>query len=229
MLSRSRRVVACNDMKNIQELHRRTSPAPQPQALGWDGAKLWMGSRETKRLYSIDPSTWTVDCEIPASGTPWGLTVVQDELRVVCGETTDDNRIIRRCLQGKGFDGSFGLRCPDDTGSQLSFDGQRLHLSQWYAKKLLTLDAAGKVERMILIPHEICGQVYVDGCFYLVTTDREETTDYWLTRVNLGSTQPRIDDLVRIPFAARALAFDGRNFWTNHREKNEIVAFVRPD
>ena len=38
----------------------------------------------------------------------------------------------------------------------------------------------------------------------------------------------KIDDLARIPFAARALAFDGTNFWTNHREQNQIVSFARP-
>jgi hypothetical protein len=41
--------------------------------------------------------------------------------------------------------------------------------------------------------------------------------------------QPKIEDLVRIPFAARALAFDGKSFWTNHREQNQIVSFARPD
>jgi hypothetical protein len=40
---------------------------------------------------------------------------------------------------------------------------------------------------------------------------------------------PKIEDLVRIPFAARALAFDGTRFWTNHREQNQIVSFKRPD
>jgi hypothetical protein len=78
------------------------------------------------------------------------------------------------------------------------------------------------------VPHGICGQVFVDGFLYLVTTDAEETTDYWLTRVDLRPATPKIDDLVRIPFAARALAFDGTNFWTNHREQNQIVSFARP-
>jgi hypothetical protein len=39
---------------------------------------------------------------------------------------------------------------------------------------------------------------------------------------------PVITDLARIPFAARALAFDGERFWTNHREQNQIVSFARP-
>ena len=216
-------------MKDIQELQRLASPAPKPQSLAWDGATLWMGSRETKRLYAINGATWTVGWETAAPGTPWGLTVVAGELRVLCGETADDRRIIRRCLPGKGFDAKFALPCPDDCGSHLSFDGQSLILSQWYPKKLLTLGDDGQVERVITVPHGICGQVFVDGVFYLVTTDAEETTDYWLTRVDPRPATPQIDDLARIPFAARALAFDGKNFWTNHREQNQIVCFARLD
>ena len=33
------------------------------------------------------------------------------------------------------------------------------------------------------------------------------------------------EELARVPFAARALAYDGSRFWTNHREANQIVAF----
>jgi hypothetical protein len=71
--------------------------------------------------------------------------------------------------------------------------------------------------------------VIIRGIIYLVTTDAEETNEYYLTRVDLRPETPVIDDLARIPFPARALAFDGKNFWTNHREANQIVSFVRPD
>ena len=40
-----------------------------------------------------------------------------------------------------------------------------------------------------------------------------------------GDGTGEFTDLARIPFAARALAYDGARFWTNHREANEIVAF----
>lgn len=215
-------------MKDIQELKRLASPAPKPQSLAWDGSVLWMGSRQTRRVYAINPVTWSVDWETAAPGTPYGMTCVGSELRVLCGET-DDSRIIRRCIPGQGFDEKFGIPCPDDTGSQLGHDGRRLHVSQWYAKKVLALAPDGKVERVISVPHEICGQVFAGGFLYLVTTDDEETNDYWLTRVDPRPVVPVIVDLVRIPFAARALAFDGRVFWTNHREQNQIVSFARPD
>jgi hypothetical protein len=187
-----------------------------------------MGSRQTKQIYAIDPVTWTLRAEVTPPGTPHGMTAVDGELRVLCGETAEDNRIIRRYIPDRGFDSAFALPCPDDTGSQLSYDGRRLHVSQWYPKKLITLGESGQVERTIDVPHEICGQVFAEGCFYLVTTDDETTTDYWLTRVDPRPSTPTIEDLMRIPFGARALAFDGTRFWTNHREQNEIVSFDRP-
>jgi hypothetical protein len=215
-------------MNDIQELQRLASPAPKPQSLAWDGPTLWMGSLEKRRIYAINPTTWTTGWETASPGVPWGLTVVGKELRAVCSETVDSTRNIWRCVPGQGFDSQPVFPCPDDMGSQLGYDGQRLHLSQWYPKKVLTLSTEGKVERTINVPHGICGQVFVDGFIFLVTTDAEETTDYWLTRVDPRLATPKIDDLARIPFAARALAFDGKNFWTNHREQNQIVSFARP-
>lgn len=216
-------------MNNITEIQRLSSPAPKPQSLAWDGSTLWMGSRETKRIYRINPVTWAVVWESAAPGTPWGMTAVDNELRVICGETEGDNRIIRRCIPGRGFDGKFGIPCPDDTGSQLGYDGHRLYLSQWYPRKVLALGDEGQVERVISVPHGICGQVFIDGFIFLVTTDEEEKGDYWLTRVDPRTATPTITDLARIPFAARALAFDGTRFWTNHREQNQIVSFAPPN
>ena len=215
-------------MNDIREIKRLASPAPKPQSLAWDGSILWMGSRETRRIYAINPASWTVGWECAAPGLPYGMTSVGRELRVLCSETADDHRIIRRCLPGTGFDDTFALLCPDDTGSQLGYDGQRLHVSQWYPKKVLALDVHGNVERVITVPRGICGQVFVDGFLFLVTTDAEDSTEYFLTRVDLHPATPRIDDLARVPFAARALAFDGVNFWTNHREQNQMVCFADP-
>lgn len=216
------------NMQDVEELLRLPSPAPKPQSLAFDGTLLWMGSLETCRIYAIDPRTWTVRSETPAPGTPFGMTVVGDELRVLCGETDEDHRVIRRFVPWHGFKSQFAIPCPDDTGSQLGYDGDRLYVSQWYNKRILSLDERGRVGSVIDVPHGICGQVVVEGRFYLVTTDDEETDDYWLTRVDARNGTPRVDDLARIPFAARALAFDGERFWTNHREQNQIVAFARP-
>jgi hypothetical protein len=214
-------------MKNVEEVLRLPSPAPRPQALAFDGEHLWMGSLETERLYAIDPRAWTVREEAEAPGKPYGATVVGDELRVLLGETAQDHRVIRRFIPGHGFRTSDSIPCPDDTGSQLGFDGDRLYVSQWYNQKIISLDEKGAVGTVIDVPHGICGQVVVEGCFYLITTDDETEGEYWLTRVDARGDSPLIEDLARIGFAARALAFDGERFWTNHREKHEIVAFAR--
>ncbi len=216
-------------MKNVHELQRLASPAPKPQSLAWDGAVLWMGSRETLQVYALDPATLTIRWQVAAPGTPYGMTAFGGELRVLCSETSEDHRIVRRCIPYRGFDDAFAIPCPDDTGSQLGYDGARLHVSQWYPKKVHTLGERGEVLRTIQVPHGICGQVFVDGLLYLITTDAEETTDYWLTRIDPRPATPTIEDIARVPFAARALAFDGRQFWTNHREQNQIVSFARPE
>ncbi len=215
-------------MNDIVELLRLPAPCPRPQALAYDGQSLWMGSLETSRLYALDPIHWTVREEAPAPGKPYGMTAVGDEFRVLLGEGDDDERIIRRFVPGHGFRAEDAIACPDGTGSQLGYDGDRLYVSQWYAKRIISLGEAGEVGSVIDVPRGICGQVVVDGCFFLVTTDDEETDRYFLTHVDARGDAPVIKDLARIPFAARSLAFDGERFWTNHRENHETVAFSKP-
>ncbi|MCC6881210.1 MAG: hypothetical protein IT576_03570 [Verrucomicrobiales bacterium] len=216
-------------MNDITEIKRLSAPAPRPQSLAWDGSTLWMGSMTTQHLYQIDPAKWEVRWETVAPGVPLGLTWIGDELRVLCGEGPDDHRMIRRCQPGSGFDPEFGIPCPDDTGSQLGYNGHHLHVSQWYRQLVLALDENGQIVRTLSVPHQICGQVHVEGRIYLLTTDDESTNDYWLTRIQFEGDHAVIEDLARIPFPARALAFDGRHFWTNHREQHEMVCFARPD
>lgn len=213
-------------MHDVRELLRLPSPAPAPQSLAYDGQTLWMGSRETRRIYGIDPLHWQVTEEVQAPGIPWGMTVVGDELRVICGEGAEDHRTIRRFIPGHGFRTEGAIPCPDDTGSQLGFDGERLYVSQWYNRRLLSLDLAdGSVGTIVDVPHQICGQVILNGIFHLVTTEDEESDDYFLTTVDARSGPPLAIDVARIPFKARALAHDGGRFWSNHRAANEIVAF----
>jgi hypothetical protein len=46
----------------INEKHRLASPATTPQALAWDrgNRQLWIGSRDLRRIYAIDPENGTV-------------------------------------------------------------------------------------------------------------------------------------------------------------------------
>lgn len=214
-------------MHEIVERSRRPAPAPLPQALAFNGGDLWIGSIETNRIYAMDPVHWAVREEASAPGKPWGMTGVDGELRVLCGEPPDDNRIIRQFVPAQGVWSSSSVPCPDDTGSHLSYDGSHLFLSQWYNKRLLQLDASGKAMRTIPAPHGVCGQVFAGSAFYLLTTDDEEGGEYFITRIDPKTGESR--DLARVPFKARALAFDGTSFWTNHRENHQTVSFTLPE
>ena len=131
-------------MQDITVLDQFTAPCQRPQALGYDGGKLWISSVADNHLYALDLGTGDVEDAGACPGKPWGLAVVADALRVLCGETAEDLRMIRSFVPGVGFMGD-PTPSPDDTGSQLSFDGKRLHVSQWYNKKLLRLAPGGAV------------------------------------------------------------------------------------
>ena len=215
-------------LKTATEVLRRPSPAPRPQSIAFDGETLWMGSIETCRIYAIDPVHWTVREEVEAPGKPWGMTVMGDELRVLAGEGSDDTRIIRRFIPGHGFKKEGSIPAPDDTGSQLGFDGDRLYVSQWYNKRVISLDADGNTGSVIHSPHGICGQVIVQGVFYLLGTDDEDSDEYYVTRIDARDGNSKAEDIAQIRFQGRGLAYDSTHgrFFTNHREHNQVVAFT---
>ncbi|MBC2607347.1 hypothetical protein [Pelagicoccus albus] len=210
-------------MNTITEISRLKAPADLPQSLAWHADALWMGSLATKRIYQIDVETWTVKSEFPAPGNPFGMVSSGEELRVLCGETEEDNRFIRRLIPAHGFDTAFKIQCPDDTGSQLGFDGSSLHVSQWYNQVVLSLSPNGDVLETYRSPRGICGQVIIGDYIYIANTADEETNDYYLGRIDTKSGE--YEDLANIPFQARALAHDGESFWTNHRAAGETVKF----
>jgi hypothetical protein len=216
-------------MTTITELQRRASPFPKPQAIYVDGDVLWLSSRQTKKVYALDRSSWQVtwECAVPAGDTVWGITKVGEELYVVCGvDAVDvDSRRIRRLRLGVGFDPAFSLPCPDGMGSHLSHDGTSLVLSQWYPQKLISIGTDGKSGRVLEVPRQVVGQCFARGVFYLATTTNEESDDYFIERFDPATGGCEM--LAKLGFSARGLAFDGTNFWTNHREQNEIVAFAR--
>ena len=216
-------------MTTITELQRRASPFPKPQAIYVDGGTVWLSSRLTKNFYALDRSSWQVvwECAVPAGDAVWGVTKVGEDLYVVCGvEAVDvDARRIRRLRPGVGFDPAFSLPCPDGMGSHLSHDGTSLVLSQWYPQKLISIGTDGKPGRVLAVPRQVVGQCFARGFFYLATTTNEESDDYFIERLDPATGECAM--LARLGFSARGLAFDGTNFWTNHREQNEIVAFAQ--
>ncbi len=210
-------------MKTITELSRNTAPADLPQSLAWDGETLWLGSLANKRIYQIDTKDWSIKYEADAPGHPFGMAHIGEELRVLCGETEEDYRNIRILIPGHGFDTVFKLPCPDDTGSQLGFDGENLHVSQWYNQKVLKLSPNGGVTKSYDVPRGICGQAIVGNYIYVANTAEEEAGEYYIGRIDTKTGD--YEDLALIPFPARALAHDGTHFYSNHRAAGETVRF----
>ena len=214
-------------MNEIIEISRHAAPAPKPLGLAFDGDSLWMASRETNRLYAIDPATWTVRQEAQAPGGPFGMTLAAGELRVVIGLGENQNdRYIYGFVPGDGFQNN-RIECPDFTGSHVAFDDGVLYLSQAHYRKILALDGQGAVTAEIPLDRVPLGMTIVDGRFYLVTGDAE-FENMQLTVVNPRDEAPRATAVASIPFDARGLTFDGTRFWTSHRDNDEIVAFERP-
>jgi outer membrane protein assembly factor BamB len=212
----------------IDELLRIPAPCPAPIGIACDGTDLWIGSFGTNRIYGLKAQQGTVFEEARAPGSPLGITVTGDALRVIIGEGEDDDRYIRRYIMGKDFK-TEKIPCPDLTGSFIAYDGDRLYVSQRYNQCILELDETGTVLRTIPVPRQITGMVIVAGRFYLATTESRDVDDYRLLCLDARKEQPHVHELASIPFVARGLAFDGTKFWTNNRGENAIVAFARPD
>jgi hypothetical protein len=218
--------VSGTNMPLVIEERRLRSPAVTPQALAWDGQHLWMGSRDLRRVYKIDKSTWKVAEEIEPPGIPWAAVALNGELRFTIGEGAEDDRYVYRYTRGDGFVKLFA--CPEFTGSYLSFDGEHVYLSQWYKERILKFDGDGQVVRKIDIGAEICGHTFVDGLIYILRGQEKPDEQWHIAMLNPREEVPEVKDLARVPFASRSLTFDGQNFWSNHRAANEIISFTLP-
>jgi hypothetical protein len=222
-----------NNMKlpSITERTRFPSPAVTPQALAWDKKRnvLWVGSRDLRRIYAINPTKWSVLEEREAPGIPWAAVATNGTLRFTIGEGPDDDRYIRRFVPDAGFSKTDRIACPEFTGSYLGYDGEHLYLSQWYKHRSLKLDAAGEIVREIDIDAEICGHTFVDGLIYVLRGKEQPNEDWRIARLDPREETPRIDDIAVVPFACRSLTFDGELFWTNYRAQDETISFRLPD
>ena len=202
-----------------------------PQALAWEGHSrlLWMGSRDLRRVYAIDPAKWAVVKETEAPGIPWAAVVTNGSIRFTIGEGANDDRYIRLFGPNIGFSDTKRITCPEFTGSYLSYDGESLYLSQWYRHRILKLDASGNILRAIEVGAEISGHTFVDGTVYVLRGTEQNGESWSIARLDLSEETPEIKDLATVPFACRSLAFDGERFWSNHRAANEIIAFSLPN
>jgi hypothetical protein len=216
-------------LSTIIERGRFPSPAPTPQALAWDGNKLWMGSRDLRRIYSIDPKEWKVLEEKEPPGIPWAAVATNGTLWFTIGEGPNDDRYIRRFAAGTGFSEEDKITCPEFTGSYLSYDGESLYLSQWYKHRILKLDANGNIIRALDIGAEISGHTFVRGMIYVLRGTEQNGESWTLARLDPRKEKPDVKDVAVVPFACRSLTFDGEHFWSNYRAKDTIVSFNVPN
>ena len=235
-------------LPTIKEQKRFRSPTVTPQALAWDGKQLWMSSRDLGFLYQLDANGSKIVEEIDPPGVVWAAVATNGAMHVTIGKGLNDDRYVYRYDRGKGFSKLFA--CPDFAGSYVSYDGDSLYLSQWYEQRILKVDSKGNVAGTIDIGAEICGHVFANGALYVLrgtenvprppyaggkpTPERfksgakEGEEQWWIARVNPGEKNPEVVDVAKVPFAARSLTFDGKNFWSNHRAANETVCFSLP-
>jgi hypothetical protein len=213
------------NMQNVKETQRHPSPGARPQPLAVHGGHLWVGSWETEKLYAIDPKSWSVATEFAAPGRPYGIAPFQGGLSVVVA-IGDDDRYLYRCDPQRGFDPGSGIACPDFTGSHLAADDRALYLCQQGNRRILVLNAAGAVQREVSLPARCAGFGFGPGGESFMISGDEEFENLELARLNLDESAPSARPVAAIPFDARALAFDGTQWWTSHRDANEIVAFT---
>ena len=234
---------------SIIEKRRLKSPTVTPQALAWDGKQLWVSSRDLGFFYKLSADGSKIVEEIDPPGVIWAAVATNGTMHVTIGKGTEDNRYVYRYTAKDGFTKLFA--CPDFTGSYLSSDGENLYLSQWYEQRILKMDSKGKIDGTIEIGAEICGHVFANGELYVLrgtenvprppyaagkptaekfkSGAKQGEEQWWISRVNPRDKAPEVMDVARVPFAARSLTFDGKNFWSNHRAANETVCFSIPD
>lgn len=212
----------------ITEKKRVASPTATPQALAWHNGNLWLGSRDLRRIYEIEPETFRVRQELDAPGIPWAAVSDGESIFFTLGEGENDDRYIRRFVPGKGFADDVHFACPDFTGSYLSYNGGHLYLSQWYKHRIVQLDMKGAILRSIDIAAEIAGHGYANGEMYVLRGTEQDGEHWRIARLDPREETPAVRDLARVPFACRSLTFDGEHFWSNHRAANETISFTLP-
>ena len=217
-----------NALPSITETKREKSPATTPQALAWHGGLLWIGSRDLRSIQAVDVTDWSVREEVEAPGIPWAAVSDGDALWFTLGEGEVDDRYLRRFVPGSGWADDVRIPCPDFTGSYLSCDGEHLYLSQWYLHRILKLDQAGNILQAFDLGAEICGHTFVDGALYVLRGTEQNGEDWRMARFHPDREAAGVEDLAKVPFPCRSLAWDGAQFWSNHRAADATVRFALP-
>jgi len=212
-------------MNDIQERDRHPAPGPRNIGIAAHEDRIWVGSVEEARIFEMNRANWANHSSADVPGEPIGMTANGEELLVVVGQGDDDDRYIYRFVPTRGF---FDKRpCPEFTGSHLAVDASgSLFLSQAHNRRILQLDSAGNIVRTIELPRVPVGMTILDDYFYLVTTENVDNNEAYLGRIGLNS-EGAYEDLARIPFKARGLAYDATAFWSNDRGSQQVVVFTQ--
>jgi hypothetical protein len=211
-------------MQTLTVRKQYAAPAGRPQPLAFVGKTLWAGCWETDALYAIDPDGWKVTGQVSAPGKPYGLAAIGNELRVVVSIGADDDRYLYRFVPGTGFDEDSKTACPDFTGSHLAAIGDQLYLAQLGQRRILALGDGATVLRTIDVGQRFCGIGAGNGGFHIIAAD-DEFDHLQFATFDINANAPQVAPVADIDAEARALAFDGANWWTSYREKSEIVSF----
>ncbi len=214
----------------ILEQRRLPSPAVAPQALAWDGKRgvLWMGSRDLRRVYAIDPAGWKVAEDIEAPGIPWAAVSTNGSIRFTIGEGMNDDRYIRWFVPETGFsetEQSLARSLP----GHISVTTDKIFTLANGISIESELDTNGDILRAIDAGAEISGHTFVDGMIYVLRGAEKPTADWPIAQLDPKEEKPEVKDLALFPSASRSLTFDGEHFWSNHRAANEIVSFAAPN
>ena len=212
-------------MPTYKERSRHAAPAGRIQPMALLGTTLWAGSWETDKLYAIDAATWSVTAEITAPGRPYGLTAMGGELRVVISVGEEDDRYLYRFVPGEGFVHGSSTPCPELNGSHLASDGTTLYLCQATNRRIVELDAAGRIAREIALPTRCAGMGFGPDGFRFISADEDFDHLHFAT-LDLAQAAPQAGVVAEMPAEARSLVFDGTNWWTSLREEGTIVSFT---
>jgi hypothetical protein len=203
--------------------HTLAKPAPNVVGLAWDGASLWAGDWETCMLFRL-AADGAVQARFPAPGRMVGMTFVGGTLVAVVSDPETDDRSIHRFDPSSGSWDAGATRCPDDTGSQLSWDGERLWLSQRFNKRVLRLSLAGSIEHEIEMPAPVIGIHWSGPALWANLRFDKETSD--ITRfAHEGAPAERLE---RYPSSFVSLAFDGGGFWMSDLRGPRIIKASPP-
>ena len=146
-------------LTEIDQLLQIPAPCPGPLGLACDGPNLWVGCGETNRIIGLDANQGAVFEEAATPAKPYGMCVTGDALRVIIAAPETDDRTIRRYIFGKDFKSDV-LRCPDDTGSFLAYDGDSFFVSQRFDQKIVEIDETGAVKHVGVLKSS--GSVQID-------------------------------------------------------------------